>query len=113
MKPGTGFILCTCALALPAQASWAGQVTGKVKYVAARNSDGVISVEIDGTTAGAPACATHSYFLIKDENSHMGAVQLSMLLTAKASGQVVRVTGSDACTRWPDGEDINVVEVLP
>ncbi|MEE4243956.1 MAG: hypothetical protein V2I33_01015, partial [Kangiellaceae bacterium] len=61
------------------------------------------------TATGKPACATTGYWMIKDENSPAGKTQISQIIAAKLAGKKIRVVGSNACTRWPDGEDINVL----
>ena len=48
-------------------------------------------------------------WMIKDENSVVGKSQLSMLLTVYVSGKTVTVIGDGTCTRWHDGEDVNVI----
>ena len=67
---------------------------------------------MSGAPQNRPSCADgHSYWMIKDENSIAGKAQLSMLLTAYASGKTISVTGSNTCTRWKDGEDLNVIHL--
>ena len=90
----------------------AGSQQGKVTSVLVRQSDGLHYFYISGTANGRPSCANgFSYWMIKDENSAAGRSQLSMLLTAYASGKTVRVTGTGACTRWGDGEDLNTIQL--
>jgi len=47
--------------------------------------------------------------MIKDENSNTGKQQLAILLAARASGETITVDGSNTCTRWGDGEDVDLV----
>ena len=69
-------------------------------------------MSLDGATSGAPPCATKPYFLVRDENSASGKRQYAALLAAKLANAKVAITGSNACARWPDGEDIDVVNVI-
>lgn len=106
--------LATLAIAasLPGGA-WAGTVEGTISGLTQRASDGLIVVYISGTSSGRPACASSQvYWLIKDENSNVGKGQYAMLLGARLAGKTVRVVGSNTCTRWGDGEDINYVDIL-
>ena len=87
----------------------AGQVTGTVKEIIVRAEDGLHYFYMNGTATDKPACATNSYWMIKDENSAAGKAQFSMLLTAYVTGKIIKVTGSNSCTRWRDGEDASVI----
>jgi hypothetical protein len=87
-------------------------VSGTVTDIVSRASDGLTYVDINGITTGQPACATHSYLIIMNETSAAGQRQIAMLLAAKASGMVVSVSGNNTCTRWGDGEDINIVTLV-
>ena len=67
---------------------------------------------MSGTAADRPSCALgQTYWMIKDENTVVGKSQLSMLLTAYASGKTVGVTGSGTCKRWGDGEDVDTIQL--
>lgn len=99
-------------LALCALPSFAGTQIGTVDWVIVRASDGLVYFSIDGQKAtGKPECATHSYWMIKDENSTSGMLQYSMLLSAHNSGRPVTVTGMNTCSRWGDGEDVNTLRL--
>jgi len=89
-----------------------GQVSGSVDQVIQRASDGLTYVYINGTPTGSPACAGRTYFIIADENSEAGKKQFAMLLVAKATGQRVIVTGTGTCARWPDGENIELIQLI-
>jgi len=87
----------------------AGSQTGTIIGIHVRASDGLIYVLIDGPMSNRPACATINYWMIKNENSTTGKQQLAQLLAARASGKQVTLVGSNTCTRWSDGEDIDDV----
>ncbi len=99
-------------LSLIALNAEAGSVVGTVLDVVTRASDGLIYVDINGAAAGQPACAARTYFMIMNENSATGQRQYAMLLAAKASGLRVAIDGNNTCTRWPDGEDINLMTLV-
>ncbi|MDC5850973.1 hypothetical protein OPW32_17395 [Vibrio europaeus] len=97
---------------LLSSAAFAGQQTGTVSWVEVRASDGLVYFGLSGEAAtGQPPCATHSYWMIRDENSNSGRLQYSMLLSAQASGKQVSVFGMNTCIRWSDGEDVDSIKV--
>lgn len=107
MKP----LLASMLLLLSAEAL-AGSQRGTVSSVIVRASDGLIYFTINSTAkSGSPACATNSYWMIKDENSEVGKKQYSLLLAALASGRELTVEGMNTCTRWADGEDIDWLQL--
>lgn len=91
--------------------AFAGTATGQVTKIDVRASDGLVLFYLSGQTTGSPSCSHWSYWIIKDENSATGKRQLAMLLMAKATGQQVSVGGAGTCTRWPDGEDVDTLEM--
>ena len=105
-KKYIGLILLTlCSAFLPLVAN-AGTVEGTIDTVLVRESDGLTYFMISGTATGKPACATNTYWMIRDENSEAGKKQFSMVLAAKMAGATVKVVGANTCTRWVDGEDV-------
>jgi hypothetical protein len=93
--------------------SYAGSQTGTVNYIIVRASDGLVYFLLKGGALDSqPACATHGYWMIKDENSNAGKQQYSMILAAHASGKTVKVTGMNSCSRWGDGEDVNSIQII-
>jgi hypothetical protein len=100
------------ALALSASVANAGTITGTVQSLLARASDGLTYVFINGVATGQPACATNAYFMIMNETSDVGHKQYAMLLAAQAAGSRITIFGAGTCTRWPDGEDINGIQIF-
>lgn len=96
-------LICS-VLALAAGAADAGSQVGKVKSLHVRN-EGLVYVTLEGARVDAPTCATGNYWMIKSEGSLAGRQQYALLLGARLSGARVAITGTHACTRWPDGED--------
>jgi hypothetical protein len=87
----------------------AGSQTGHIVHLHVRASDGLIYVILDGPVSGRPACATINYWMVKNETSSTGKQQLAQLLAARVSGQEITIVGTNTCTRWSDGEDIDDV----
>jgi hypothetical protein len=94
-------------------AAHASTQVGKVTDLYVRASDGLIYFVLDGAPDERPACAAnHSYFMIKSETSLAGRHQYALLLAAKMAGKTVTVVGFHTCTRWPDGEDVDQVQLM-
>ncbi|MCW0386945.1 MULTISPECIES: hypothetical protein [Xanthomonas] len=95
---------------LPTGLASASRVTGTIKDLYVRSTDGVHYVVVNGTPSQRPTCAGNTtYYMIRDETSDVGKAQLAMLLSAYMAGKPVWIEGTDACTRWSDGEDIHSV----
>jgi len=94
---------------------YAGNQTGKVSFVKIRD-DGLIKVGLDTVWENRAACVTKLWWIIKDENSQAGQAQLSLLLTAHASGRTVKIGGAPnggTCIRTPgEGEDIRNLNMV-
>lgn len=95
------------SLSLIAFPAFAGSQTGKITQLFVRASDGLVYFVLSGPAFGKPACAIQPYWMIKDENAAAGKRQLALLLTARATDQVITVSGMSTCTRWGDGEDVD------
>lgn len=92
----------------------AGSQTGTVENLYVRASDGLVYFALKGTAkTGSPACALIGYWMIKDENSNAGKRQYALLLAAQLAGKTVVVSGMNTCTRWADGEDVDVATIVP
>jgi hypothetical protein len=90
----------------------AGTQTGFVKSIYARDSDGVVIVDLAGNAASLhPTCAVQTYWVIPNESSDSGKRLLTLLLSAQLSFRVVTIIGKDTCNRWGDGEDIDTVGI--
>lgn len=85
--------------------------TGQITSLIIRSSDGLVYFYLSGELSGHPACATGGYWMVKDENSTAGKRQIAALLAARLSGQIITVSGTGACTRWYDGEDVNGIQI--
>lgn len=101
-------ILFVLAIAFVANA-YAGSQAGQVKWFRVRQSDNLHYLMLEGAKADSPACATQSYWIIKDENSVAAKTQVSMIIAAYMAGKAITIQGANTCTRWGDGEDINIV----
>lgn len=89
--------------------AFAGFGQGRVTQIIVRASDGLVYFFLNAPPTDRPSCATQPYWMIKDENSEVGKRQLALLMEAQATGREVQVQGFGTCTRWVDGEDVNVV----
>lgn len=93
---------------------------GFVKWVSVRASDGLIWFTLSAgdprifpppSRSTRPACATQGYWVIPNEGAPAGRMLYDALLRAKGDGVPVVITGTGTCTRWPDGEDADIVQV--
>ncbi|MEM7763888.1 MAG: hypothetical protein AAF290_07375 [Pseudomonadota bacterium] len=92
----------------------AGEQTGTIERIIIRATDNLHYVFLYGTPTNRPSCATtQRYWLVRDENSAAGKSQIALLMAAYASGEPIRIVGTGQCTRWADGEDINVIMTGP
>jgi hypothetical protein len=87
-----------------------GEQAGRINQLFVRASDGLTYFTLKDTPPeNRPACAKINYWMIKDENSNVGRMQYSLLFAAQASGKPIRVVGSNTCSRWSDGEDVDTI----
>lgn len=105
-------MVATCA-AIASPPAAAGSETGQITALRTRSSDNLVFFNLNGTLTAKPACARHAYWMIKDENSATGKRQFAMLMSAMMAGKTVSVSGTGACTRWGDGEDVAEAVLLP
>lgn len=110
MKPVCKHLTIFLGMAMLSSAAFAtGSQYGAVRSIVVRASDGLVYFYLDGAITGRPGCSEQPYWMIKDENSPAGKRQLAVLMAAKISGQPVSVVGTGACTRWSNGEDVDVI----
>lgn len=106
----TSLAACMAIVSSPAAA---GSEAGQITTLRTRASDNLVFFTLNGSATNKPACARYAYWMIKDENSATGKRQFAMLMSAMLAGKTVSVSGSGACTRWGDGEDVEEVVLLP
>ena len=103
------FILLILSLSLSLSTAFAGTQNGKVSFIKIR-TDGTIKIGLDTVWTDFARCRTKEWWIISDENSVAGKAQLSLLMTAYASGRTVKIGGfpdGGICTRTTGlGEDI-------
>lgn len=102
-------IVVLFAVLLPSFVNASGQ-TGIITHIQVRD-DGLHWLYINGARTEKPSCATHGYWMIRDEDSGYGKSQFSLLLSAYMAGKIVVITGKNTCGRWGDGEDIGTVQL--
>lgn len=89
----------------------AGWQEGRVTQIKVRESDGLHYFFLSGAPVSRPACAAYTYWMIKNEHSVAGKSQFSMLVTAYVSGATVKVIGTNECSRWKNGEDVDSIRL--
>ena len=109
--PTTLRLAAAICLSIQLPAAFAGDHTGKVVQIITRASDGLHYFYLDGSGSNKPACARYGYWMIKSEASQTGKDQFAMILSAMATGQTVKVSGANTCTRWSDGEDVDGISI--
>lgn len=114
-NPGTACFITALMMTTPALfgVAQASEITGTVRYIKIRASDGLHFVEINGTPSARPACAaTYGYYIIRQEQSDVGKAHLAALMSAYFARRPIYIRGSGNCTRWGDGEDIEEVGLI-
>src|SRR5215471_2341208 len=90
--------------------------TGGIDLLSVRDSEGLLWVHLDkfggGPFARAPCAANTTYWIIPDETTEAGRLLYDSLLDAELAHRFVAIHGKGTCNRWPDGEDIDYVEIL-
>jgi len=82
------------------------------------NTSGVAFVKVDTSTSQAtstpPACSSNGFWQIAfDAKTDAGKAILSMAMSAKLSGQNIRLIGSNTCNAYSTIEDIYVIDLVP
>lgn len=97
-------LMLLVTLCVSSLCSVAGTGTGKIQNVKVIPDLKLLAVRITNYT-GAPACATwHHHLVIKFNNDDAINALYSLLLSAKTSGQTVRIVGSGACVAGTSAE---------
>ncbi len=99
--------LAALALVFGASASMAA-VTGTITMWST-NTSGVVWALLS-TTGGHAGCAGSSqYWIIKDETSVIGKLQIAQIAAAHDMGQTVTIYGLSTCSRFSGSEDIDSI----
>ncbi|MEC5159361.1 MULTISPECIES: hypothetical protein [unclassified Janthinobacterium] len=109
LKRSSAFIFLTCSLVT--SSALAGTQMGTITQLLIR-TDGLVFFYLTGVASGRPACATVTYWMIKAEDSAVGKRMVAALLASKLSGQTISVSGNGTCSRWPDGEDVDLISLV-
>lgn len=89
-----------------------GTQEGQITQILVRASDNLHYFYMSGVASDRAGCASgQSYWMIKDENTVAGKSHFSLILAAYAAGKTVKVTGTVNCTRWGDGEDVDIIHL--
>jgi len=122
-------IRLACYLAVPllangvlsAAASAAGVTEGFIKEVYL-NSGGTVFVLLEEPLGGTrPACATSAYTgafsvsssAVQAPKGEVGQSMFELLISARATGQRVKVTGANVCNFSPQVEDVANIRITP
>lgn len=120
IRPIRGILLAWLLIMHCTPVSAARTAVGVVSSVITRSSDGLVFFYVNGTTTGdTPTCTFNptagintTYWIIPSEGTTVGKNLIAALMMAKTTGRAVRVTGTGNCTRWYDGEDVLMIEVM-
>ncbi|MEP2990310.1 MAG: hypothetical protein ABJN65_00975 [Parasphingorhabdus sp.] len=82
------------------------------------NSSGTAFIKVHTNTSQAnstpPACSINGFWQVAfDAKSDAGKAILSMAMSAKISGQYIRLIGSNVCTTYASIEDVYVIDLVP
>ncbi|HEM8710306.1 hypothetical protein Q5X45_10785 [Acinetobacter baumannii] len=107
------FFTCLIPLLSTFTTAQASTYEGVVQLINIREGDGLVWINIDGNrSSNIPECGkNHGYMVVKNEKGDTGKRQVAALMLAQATGQKVKIDGTNTCTRWPDGEDIEIVQI--
>lgn len=95
---------------LAATSALAGEQTGTVRmdhgtYGSSATSAGLTFFVVQGSAkAGTPTCNTYMDRWVINNDWPAARMQLSIILTAMATGKTVTVRGSGDCSHWGDSE---------
>lgn len=105
LKFGAMAFVAAIAATLSSQAIAGAQ--GKINYFKVNQSSGLHYLALIGSVSARPSCASATtYYMVRDENSRAGQTMIAMIMSAWLSGKAITITGTGACTRYSDGEDI-------
>lgn len=82
------------------------------------NASGIAFVTVDTSTSQAtstpPTCSTNGFWHVAfDVKTDAGKAMLSMAMSAKLSGQKIRLIGSNVCNAHSTIEGIYVIDLVP
>ena len=106
------FLYLSLGLFLP-NSAFASEAHGRVEKLE-QISDGRFVVFVKGAAnrPNKPACLHPvGYFIIADENSDEGKMQIKMLKYAKKNKVSVDIVGTGTCKRFVDAEDISYMGI--
>lgn len=108
-------VILTSLGAVGTAPAFAGVETGFIKDLSVRDPDGLIQVSLVlpySWPGNHPPCAVRPYWVVADETSEAGKRLFATLLAAQVAGHKVTIRGKNTCSRLPDGEDIEDVNVI-
>jgi hypothetical protein len=84
-------------------------------YCGIFDGENMCSVYFKDNATGSPSCVGASYKLRMQLNAEtdIGKSMLSLALIANTANKSVYVSGTGACSIWPDTEDLNSIFIVP
>lgn len=107
----SAFLIALFSLA--ANVAQAGSSAGTVTVLRAHTSAPNIVTFVAGANATRPACSSQGNEWALSLTTEGGRAMYAMLLMAMASGRTITVSGTGACTSWPDRETPGYISVEP
>ncbi len=89
---------------------WSGETKGKVGTVWVHGYNDFLLFNVITTKPGYATCAVTQRYAIST-STQQGKNILAVILSAKASGQVIIVGGAGGCNTHGDAEDISAIAI--
>jgi hypothetical protein len=105
-----GILAALCLIALSATAS-AGSVTGAtIRQVQIQTNYNMVFIAISTAKTGNPSCSANGQFgFVLPLTTALDNQMLAVLLSARATGATVTLTGTGVCDTYPSVETLQVV----
>ena len=99
-------------IALSPLSAYGGDLTGTIASILYwQPTPNIVFININGTTTGAPPCATQTYRMTIDISTPAGKAAHTSLLASKLMNPAASVAlgGSNTCTLYGDTEDMKYI----
>jgi len=102
-----GFLFSMTLGLMVSGSAFAGDAAGIVSTVHMGPIYGTnVFIKIQGTAANMPSCQANQYSFVFDSSTAAGKVLLASVLSAKATGTLVKASGYNQCTLFFNVEDL-------
>jgi hypothetical protein len=102
----TSILLVTLFMAANSYGGNSGTVSQILVLTGGPSGQGVAFISFASSNASAPSCATETARYAVDLGYAFGQGVYSLALSAQASGQVLYIVGTGACSVWNDTETV-------